>query len=122
MKSFIVTILVALFFVLALIFGARNEQVVTISYFVAQGEYRLPVVLAVVFLAGFLVSWLFAIYHITRMRLTVRALKKKINYFKVNNRLSKPRFRLPRTLTLNVRDFIFAFAHRSWLRLVYGAA
>ncbi|QLE85541.1 MULTISPECIES: LapA family protein [Shewanella] len=77
MKSFIVTILVALFFVLALIFGARNEQVVTISYFVAQGEYRLPVVLAVVFLAGFLVSWLFAIYHITRMRLTVRALKKE---------------------------------------------
>ncbi|WP_394205290.1 LapA family protein [Shewanella waksmanii] len=77
MKSFIVTIFVALFFVLALIFGARNEQVVTISYFVAQGEYRLPVVLAIVFLAGFLVSWLFAIYHLTKMRLTVRALKKE---------------------------------------------
>ena len=49
MKSFVATVLVALLFILALIFGARNEQVVTISYFVAQGEYRLPVVLAIVF-------------------------------------------------------------------------
>ncbi|MGL4711251.1 MAG: lipopolysaccharide assembly protein LapA domain-containing protein, partial [Shewanella sp.] len=54
MKSFIATVFVALLFILALIFGARNEQVVTISYFVAQGEYRLPVVLAIVFFAGFI--------------------------------------------------------------------
>ncbi|WP_258404973.1 LapA family protein [Shewanella psychrotolerans] len=78
MKSFIATVLVALFFVLALLFGARNEQLVTISYFIAQGEYRLPVVLGVVFLAGFLVSWLFAIYHITKMKLVVRQANKKI--------------------------------------------
>ncbi|MCG9712187.1 lipopolysaccharide assembly protein LapA domain-containing protein [Shewanella insulae] len=78
MKSFIATVLVALFFVLALLFGARNEQLVTISYFVAQGEYRLPVVLGAVFLAGFLVSWLFAIYHITKVRLQLRKANKKI--------------------------------------------
>ncbi|QYJ87828.1 lipopolysaccharide assembly protein LapA domain-containing protein [Shewanella mesophila] len=78
MKSFIATVLVALFFVLALLFGARNEQLVTISYFVAQGEYRLPVVLGAVFLAGFLVSWLFAIYHISKMKLVVRQANKKI--------------------------------------------
>jgi putative membrane protein len=77
-KSFIATLVVALFFVLALLFGARNEQLVTISYFVAQGEYRLPVVLGVVFLAGFLVSWLFAIYHIAKMKLVVRQANKKI--------------------------------------------
>ncbi|ABO23822.1 protein of unknown function DUF1049 [Shewanella loihica PV-4] len=77
-KSFIATVLVALFFVLALLFGARNEQLVTISYFVAQGEYRLPVVLGVVFLAGFLVSWLFAIYHITKVRLQLRKANKKL--------------------------------------------
>lgn len=78
MKSFIATILVALFFVLALLFGARNEQLVTISYFVAQGEYRLPVVLGVVFLVGFLVSWIFAVYHIAKMKLAIRQANKKI--------------------------------------------
>jgi len=76
-KSFIITVLVALFFFLALIFGARNEQIVTISYFVAQGEFRLPIVLAVVFLAGFLISWIFAMYHIAKLKLALRTANKK---------------------------------------------
>lgn len=78
MKSFIIAVLVATFFFLALIFGARNEQVVNISYFVAQGEFRLPVVLACVFLAGFLVSWVFAMYHIAGLKLSIRRLKKQV--------------------------------------------
>ena len=57
--------------------GARNEQVVTISYFVAQGEFRLPIVLAVVFLAGFLISWIFAMYHIAKLKLALRTANKK---------------------------------------------
>lgn len=77
MKSFIITVLVVLFFFLALIFGARNEQIVTISYFVAQGEFRLPIVLAVVFLAGFLISWVFAMYHIAKLKLALRTANKK---------------------------------------------
>ncbi|ABZ76608.1 protein of unknown function DUF1049 [Shewanella halifaxensis HAW-EB4] len=77
-KSFIIAFFVAAFFFLALIFGARNEQVVTISYFVAQGEFRLPVVLAFVFLAGFLVSWIFALYHIAGLKLALRRANKKL--------------------------------------------
>ncbi|AVV82259.1 hypothetical protein SPWS13_0408 [Shewanella putrefaciens] len=69
----------ALLFILALIFGARNEQVVTISYFVAQGEYRLPVVLAIVFFAGFMLSWLFACYYIVRLKLALAMTQKKLN-------------------------------------------
>ncbi|AUD60465.1 putative lipopolysaccharide assembly protein A [Shewanella hafniensis] len=79
MKSFVATVLVALLFILALIFGARNEQVVTISYFVAQGEYRLPVVLAVVFFAGFILSWLVASYYIVRLKLSLATTQKKLN-------------------------------------------
>lgn len=78
MKSFIIAVLVAAFFFIALIFGARNEQVVTISYFVAQGEFRLPVVLAFVFLSGFIVSWIFAIYHIAGLKFSIRRLKKQL--------------------------------------------
>ena len=77
-KSFIIAVLVAAFFFIALIFGARNEQVVTISYFVAQGEFRLPVVLAFVFLSGFLVSWIFAMYHIAGLKFSIRRLKKQL--------------------------------------------
>ncbi|MEO3735775.1 LapA family protein [Shewanella baltica] len=79
MKSFVATVLVALLFIMALIFGARNEQVVTISYFVAQGEYRLPVVLAIVFFAGFILSWLVASYYIVRLKLSLATTRKKLN-------------------------------------------
>ena len=78
MKSFVTTVVVVLLFFLALVFGARNEQLVTISYFVVQGEYRLPIVLAIVFLLGFLISWFFAIYHIARLRMVLRNTKKKL--------------------------------------------
>jgi putative membrane protein len=77
-KSFVATVLVALLFIVALIFGARNEQVVTISYFVAQGEYRLPVVLAVVFFAGFMLSWLVASYYIVKLKLALATTRKKL--------------------------------------------
>ncbi|QSX31714.1 LapA family protein [Shewanella cyperi] len=79
MKAFFVTVIVALLFFLALLLGARNEQMVTISYFVAQGEFRLPVVLASVFLAGFLLCWLFAIYHITRLKLALAKARRKLS-------------------------------------------
>ncbi|WP_299805162.1 LapA family protein [uncultured Shewanella sp.] len=81
MKSFIIAFIVAAFFFLALIFGARNEQIVTISYFVAQGEFRLPVVLAFVFMAGFLVSWIFAMYHIAGLKLSLRRANKKLTVY-----------------------------------------
>ena len=78
MKSFVATVLVAMLFVVALVFGSRNEQLVTISYFVAQGEFRLPVVLAGVFLAGFILSWIIAFYYIMKLKLSLRNARKKI--------------------------------------------
>ncbi len=78
MKSFVAIVLVAMLFVVALVFGSRNEQLVTISYFVAQGEFRLPVVLAVVFLAGFILSWIIAFYYIMKLKLSLRNARKKI--------------------------------------------
>ncbi|MBR9727230.1 LapA family protein [Shewanella intestini] len=79
MKSFFAIVIVGLCFVLALVFGARNEQVVTISYFVAQGEFRLPIVLAVVFLTGFIISWLFASYYILRLKIRLRKQNKQLD-------------------------------------------
>ncbi len=77
-KSFIAIVIVGLFFVLALLFGAKNEQIVTVSYFVAEGQYRLPVVLAVVFLSGFIISWLFAAYYIVKLKMVLRKRNKTI--------------------------------------------
>lgn len=72
MRTFIAIVLLCLLFILALIFGAKNEQIVTVSYFVAEGEYRLPFVLAVVFFSGFVLSWLFAFFYIAKLKLALR--------------------------------------------------
>jgi putative membrane protein len=77
-KSFFAIIIVGLLFILALLFGAKNEQIVTLSYFVAEGQYRLPVVLAVVFLTGFVLSWLLASFYIMRMKLALRKANKSL--------------------------------------------
>lgn len=87
-KSFIAIVIVGLFFVLALLFGAKNEQIVTVSYFIAEGQYRLPVVLAVVFLAGFIISWLFAAYYIIKLKMVVRKRNKTIA--QLTNNISEP--------------------------------
>ena len=78
MKSFFAIIIVGMLFILALLFGAKNEQVVTLSYFVAEGQYRLPVVLAVVFFTGFVLSWLLASFYIMRMKLALRKANKNL--------------------------------------------
>lgn len=78
MKSFFVLLLIGLFFILALLFGAKNEQMVTVSYFIAEGEYRLPLVLAIVFFAGFALSWLFASFYLFRMKMALRKSQKAL--------------------------------------------
>ena len=78
MKSFFAIIIVGMLFILALLFGAKNEQVVTLSYFVAEGQYRLPVVLAVVFLTGFVLSWLLASFYIMRRKVALRKANKNL--------------------------------------------
>lgn len=80
-RSFIVIVLIGLLFVLALLFGAKNEQIVTLSYFIAEGEYRLPVVLASVFFSGFIISWIFASYYIIKLKLALRKSNKALKKF-----------------------------------------
>ncbi|MBB1380613.1 LapA family protein [Shewanella sp. SR41-2] len=87
-RSFIIVVLVGLMFVLALLFGAKNEQVVTLSYFIAEVQYRLPMVLAVVFFSGFIISWIFASYHIVKLKLALRKSNKALKKFAAADAIS----------------------------------
>lgn len=78
MKSFFTAVIVIILFFMAFLFGSRNEQLVTINYFLAQGEYRLPFVLAIVFFAGFAISLVLFMFYIFRLKLQLRQCKKKI--------------------------------------------
>lgn len=77
MKAFLITAVIAALFVLMMAFGAQNDQVVTVNYFIAKGEVSLPMLLGATFLTGFILSWLLALGIILRQKLTIRKLRPK---------------------------------------------
>ena len=52
MKYLLIFLLVLAIFVISVTLGAQNDQQVTFNYLLAQGEYRISTLLAVLFAAG----------------------------------------------------------------------
>ncbi|ELO53951.1 inner membrane protein [Salmonella enterica subsp. enterica serovar Enteritidis str. 561362 9-7] len=57
MKYLLIFLLVLAIFVISVTLGAQNDQQVTFNYLLAQGEYRISTLLAVLFAVGFC-DWL----------------------------------------------------------------
>lgn len=77
MKIIIGLIILAILFAVGITLGTQNDQLVHVNYLVAQGEYRLSTLLAIVFAAGFLVGWI--VFGIVLLRLKIKnsRLRKK---------------------------------------------
>ncbi|STM15575.1 inner membrane protein [Escherichia coli] len=52
MKYLLIFLLVLAIFVISVTLGAQNDQQVTFNYLLAQGEYRISTLLAVLFCCG----------------------------------------------------------------------
>ena len=52
MKYLLIFLLVLAIFVISVTLGAQNDQQVSVNYLLAQGEYRVSSLLAVLFAAG----------------------------------------------------------------------
>ncbi|MCL9774334.1 LapA family protein [Vibrio methylphosphonaticus] len=77
MKIIKIILLIVLFLV-TLALGSQNQAVVTFNYLLAQGEFHLSTLLGVVFVTGFVISWIiFGSLHL-KSQLTVRKLRKKL--------------------------------------------
>ncbi|QIZ76608.1 LapA family protein [Ferrimonas lipolytica] len=78
MKAFLVTAVIAVLFIVTMAFGARNNQLVEVNYFIAQGEFALSWIVGAMFLAGFTISWLMAFAIIVRQKVTIRGMKARL--------------------------------------------
>ncbi|WP_028115478.1 LapA family protein [Ferrimonas senticii] len=78
MKAFLITALVAVLFIITMAFGARNDQLVEVNYFIAQSEFALSWIVGAVFLSGFIISWLLALLVIIKQKFTIRTLKSRL--------------------------------------------
>ena len=77
MKIIKIVIVLALFLV-ALALGSQNQAVVTFNYLLAQGDFHLSTLLGVVFVSGFVISWIiFGTLHL-KSKMQIRKLNKQI--------------------------------------------
>lgn len=92
MKYLLIFLLVLAIFVISVTLGAQNDQQVTFNYLLAQGEYRISSLLAVLFAAGFVIGWLICGLFWLKVRVTLAGLNERLNVLKTKLRL-RPTFR-----------------------------
>ncbi len=78
MKYLLIFLLVLAIFVISVTLGAQNDQQVTFNYLLAQGEYRVSSLLAVLFAAGFAIGWLVCGLFWLRVRVSLMRAERKI--------------------------------------------
>ena len=78
MKYLLIFLLVLAIFVISVTLGAQNDQQVTFNYLLAQGEYRISTLLAVLFAAGFAIGWLICGLFWLKVRVSLARAERKI--------------------------------------------
>ncbi len=78
MKDLLIFFLVLAIFVISVTLGAQNDQQVSFNYLLAQGEYRVSSLLAVLFAAGFVIGWLVCGLFWLKVRVSLVRAERKI--------------------------------------------
>ena len=78
MKYLLIFLLVLAIFVISVTLGAQNDQQVTFNYLLAQGEFRISTLLAVLFATGFAIGWLICGLFWLRVRVSLVRAERKI--------------------------------------------
>ncbi len=86
MKYLLIFLLVLAIFVISVTLGAQNDQLVTFNYLLAQGEFRISTLLAVLFAGGFAIGWLICGLFWLRVRVSLRAPSVKLNAWSSRSR------------------------------------
>lgn len=77
-KYLLIFLLVLAIFVISVTLGAQNDQQVTFNFLLAQGEYRISTLLALLFAAGFIIGWLICGLFWLRGRVQLARAQRKI--------------------------------------------
>jgi lipopolysaccharide assembly protein A len=77
-KYLLIFLLVLVIFVISVTLGANNDQVVTFNYLLAQGEYRVSTLLAMLFATGLVLGWVICGLFYLRIRILLGRAERKI--------------------------------------------
>lgn len=78
MKFVILFLLLIIVFALSIIIGANNDQMIVFNYLLAKSDFRLSTLLALLFGAGFLLSWLLSCFFLLSMKIKLTSERRKL--------------------------------------------
>ena len=79
MRIILSALLILIVAVIAYLFGDNNQQLVTVNYFIAKGDFKLSWVIGFALVCGFLLSWLISAYFYYSLKMRFALTKRKLN-------------------------------------------
>jgi len=76
MKRLLTILITVLFFIVVVVLGLKNQQLVTVNFLIAENELRLSSLLAIIFSLGFSVAVCLAGYFYLALKMKNRHLRK----------------------------------------------
>lgn len=77
-KYLVILLLVLAIFIVSVTLGAQNGTQVHFNYLIAQGEFSISTLLAVLFGAGFLIGWIICGLFWLRVRVSLMRAERKV--------------------------------------------
>jgi lipopolysaccharide assembly protein A len=77
-KYLLIFLVVLVIFIISVTLGAHNDQIITFNYLLAQGEFRISTLLAVLFGAGFILGWAICGLFWLRVRVSLGNAQRKV--------------------------------------------
>ncbi|MFP3019592.1 MAG: LapA family protein [Arsenophonus sp.] len=78
MKCFLIILLAIIIFIVSVILGSSNNQIITFNYLIAKGNYPISTLLAVFFIVGFVLGWLICGIFYAKAIISLLNAKRKI--------------------------------------------
>ncbi|MCV2884070.1 lipopolysaccharide assembly protein LapA domain-containing protein [Aestuariibacter sp. AA17] len=84
MKVLLAVLLVSFIFVLSLVIGAQNDQIVEVNYFIAKSELQLSSLMALLLGSGFMIGCIVGFLSWLKLRLRYNHLIRKSHTQKID--------------------------------------
>jgi len=78
MKVVLTTMIVIVFFTVAMLFGMSNEAMVDLNYLVGHGNFNISYLIGLSFLSGFVICWALFYSMYLQLKLKLSLLNKKL--------------------------------------------
>ncbi len=90
MKYLLIFLVVLVIFIISVILGVHNGQVITFNYLLAQGKFRISTLLGALFGTGFMLGWAICGLFWLRVRVSLAHAQRKIKRMQTQLDKSNP--------------------------------